>query len=268
MGRDHRDATSQDFVVVVGKSDAQDLGERADDLPVLLGLTLDVGCLEGALHAALGVNVGGRLLGEGSGRKDDVGHGGTDVTVVALVDDKGVGISLSLDVVRVRAEEVQELGLGIGRLGNGCWAWYEANVLGSDASGGCVKNRDAVPLGGGGVGVGGLDAREHGRGGGSVDALEGGHADDDEGTLRGSELSSNGVRFVGNGLEDGVVVAEPLGLQGEISLGTDAVDGDVVLEVDLANAGVDDGGLHAGVRAYKEHKVGLVDALDGRVKEV
>ena len=73
---------------------------------------------------ALSVHPCCALLGVCTTGEDNVGKLSTEVTVVALVDDEGVlGDACGVDLVRV--EEVDELGLGSGRLLGG----DEANLV-------------------------------------------------------------------------------------------------------------------------------------------
>src|SRR3546814_14792140 len=63
------------------------------------------------LHAALGVHVGGVLLGIGGARQDDVGAVRAGIAVVALVDDEGplAGRAEAADIDLVGAQQVDRL---------------------------------------------------------------------------------------------------------------------------------------------------------------
>ncbi len=65
---------------------AEHVGERAQDGPVLAGVSGREGGPVGHLRPALDVDVGARFLGIGRARQDDVGALGAPVPVGALVD--------------------------------------------------------------------------------------------------------------------------------------------------------------------------------------
>src|SRR3546814_13097395 len=82
------DVCSSDLVVV-GQPLADHLGEGAQDGPVLARLARRKSGQTGQLDAALGVHVGGVLLGVGGARQNDVGTVRAGIAVMALIDDEG-----------------------------------------------------------------------------------------------------------------------------------------------------------------------------------
>src|SRR3546814_7489915 len=75
--------------VVVGQPLADHLGEGAQDGPVLARLARRKSGQTGQLDAALGVHVGGVLLGVGGARQNDVGTVRAGIAVMALIADAG-----------------------------------------------------------------------------------------------------------------------------------------------------------------------------------
>src|SRR3546814_5887619 len=71
------------------RSLADHLGEGAQDGPVLARLARRKSGQTGQLDAALGVHVGGVLLGVGGARQNDVGTVRAGIAVMALIDDEG-----------------------------------------------------------------------------------------------------------------------------------------------------------------------------------
>src|SRR5258708_5291519 len=75
------------------------LRQRAQNRPVLARLARRKDRELGGLGAALGVDVGGVLLGVGRPRQDDVGAVRAGVAVMALIDDEGVAQPAAVDLV-------------------------------------------------------------------------------------------------------------------------------------------------------------------------
>ena len=107
----------------------------------------------------------------------------------------------------------------------------------------------------------GVEGREEGV---AVRAPEDPGADDQHRLLGGLELVEHGARAFAQGLDEGWGVAEVLAGEREVDGGADGGDGAAV-EERLAEAGVEDRGLVAGVGADEQDEVGLLNRGDPRV---
>lgn len=117
----------------------QELRCRTDDLPVLAGDTGETDGGAGELNAAFGVDVRARLFGVGGAGEDDIGELGSNVAVVALIDDEGVGGDVGGGDF-VGAEEPDDFR---GDLGLGGGGGDEADVVGG-GTGGSLEDKTLV----------------------------------------------------------------------------------------------------------------------------
>ncbi len=122
---------------------AEDVGQRAQDGPILPGIARREGGPVGQLRPALDVHVGARLLGIGRARQDHVGALRAPVPVGALVDHEGPGRDIDL----VRSEVEQDVHPSAGHLdrGLGPLARHEAEIERADPGRRGVEDAKAVP---------------------------------------------------------------------------------------------------------------------------
>ncbi len=98
------DGFAQRFDIVVRKPLAQNVGERAQDRPILLRVARRGGGAPGHLYAAFEIGVETVLLRIGGARQDDVGIVRPGVAVASLIDDEGAAEMADVETRRRRAD--------------------------------------------------------------------------------------------------------------------------------------------------------------------
>ncbi len=244
---------------IVGQLDAEDVGQRAQDRPVLARIAGREGGAPRHLHAAFGVDEDAGLLGIGRAGQDDVGALGAAVAMGADIDHERAGLDLDL----VGAEQEQEIDAALRhRLRReAVLAGNEADVEAADPRRRGVKDAKAVPA------VGQRTDRDRGLGrrrehGGAVGPRQRALPDQPDLPLqRGRLVVEERGQRVRTGAEIGVIV-------GEIGMLADDPDLEAAGAPALANAGIEHRGFLARIGPDDHEAVGLVDPGDGRVEEV
>jgi hypothetical protein len=135
-------SVSQVENIVVRKRRSEDLGKRSQNLPVLPGGTRWGDGCPTHLASSFSVDPGDRLFGVSTPGQTNIGVLSTDVSVVSLVDDKGV-LRDRLGVKLVGVEEVDEFGSDLGGRGGG----GETDVVGSGSRGGLKRGKRSISQG-------------------------------------------------------------------------------------------------------------------------
>jgi len=116
--------------VVVRKGRSKNLGKCSQDLPVLTGGTRWGNGCPTHLASSFSVDPGDGFLGVSASGQTNIGVLSTDVSVVSLVDDKGI-LGDRLGVKLVGVEKVDEFGSDLGGRGGG----GETDVVSSGSRG-------------------------------------------------------------------------------------------------------------------------------------
>jgi len=249
---------------VIRKRGTKNFTKSTDDGPIVASLDLGRDSLDGALRATLSVHVCSLLLSVSEGRKDNIGILCANITVRALINNESVLGDNLLEILVISVEEIHELS----RLISNIRTLDETDILSSNASSRSVKNVHTSPRVSLEVGeLGGHGRHESGHGS-SVLTHESTLAKNDNRLLGLSKLLGHGVLAINDVLENAVVVAHPVAAHGEISLGTDSIDGEVTVEIVLTDASSDDRSLHTRVGTNKENAVSLVNVVDSGIEEI
>eukprot|EP00123_Amoebidium_parasiticum_P005546 comp16716_c0_seq1/m.14993 comp16716_c0_seq1/g.14993 ORF comp16716_c0_seq1/g.14993 comp16716_c0_seq1/m.14993 type:complete len:734 (+) comp16716_c0_seq1:240-2441(+) len=255
-------AGAQGIQAVVGQLVAGNLRQRTDDLPVLTCLLRRRDGRLCSLHTALRVDVGGVLFRVCGTGQNDVGHVRTLVTVVALVDDGGVGAHVVLcHVTLISPDQVQHLGL----LG-----WHPglvAKIKCAHLPGNPVQDVEWVPCGVTGLGLS-SQVGQQAEDGCTVGPLNGRAANDDHGLLGLAEHVAPWVGAIEQGGDNRCVAAQGLSAIVEVVHTANDTHTELVVDVGLADLAVEHGRLEAGVSADQQQHVSLLDTGQTAIEQV
>src|SRR6185295_10727699 len=101
----------QSIEIVIGQSLTDDVGERAQDRPVFLGIARWKRCAAGPLDTALEIDVEAVFLRVGGPGQDHIGMMRSCIAMAALIDDEGA--AEMADIEFVGAEQVDEIDLAL-----------------------------------------------------------------------------------------------------------------------------------------------------------
>src|SRR3954469_21790421 len=104
---------TQRFAAVVRQALTDDIGERAQDGPILLCLARREGGALGPLGAAFEIHIDAVLLGVGGAGQNNVGMVCTGIAMRALIDNKRIGEAVHIELVG--AEQINEIDIALAR---------------------------------------------------------------------------------------------------------------------------------------------------------
>ena len=251
---------------IEGKLLAQNVGERAQDRPVLLGLARRETGPAGHLDASFRIDIGAGLFRIGGPRQDDVCAMRAGVAMRTNIDNEGVADGLHVEFVRAEQEEHVGVGEHL-RGGLAALARNEADVEPANARRCRMKDAKAVPVLTHGIyGLrepGGLAEHRCPVGAGQRPLPH-----DDQRMARRLQRLEEIALAIGQRLQRLRPGAELLIVVAKVADFADHADRQIALPPALADARIEHGRLEARIGADDQHGVSLFDALDGGVEEV